>query len=270
MSCPSANAASRIGTAPLSPPQATNARSPCRSRVGRSRGQTTSGPDRRTRARPRAAARRPSTSAADRRDRDRQPERDEDDDLGQRRQRLVEDLALRLEGRADVADEQPGDEDGEEARAAAPRRRRRRSRPAPASVRSGVEARRSAARRACSQIASSSPPATPTREPDRHLRRRTRARRSTRCRPDASASSIIPIISAIPTGSFAPDSPCRIVPRPPADLAVAEHREHHGRIGRRDGGAEQPGGRPAEPEHVVRDERRAAGGRERADHAERG
>ena len=56
MPCPSANAASRIGTAPLSPPQATNARSPCRSR-------------RRQQERPddeRAGSRRASTAASSR------------------------------------------------------------------------------------------------------------------------------------------------------------------------------------------------------------
>ena len=42
------------------------------------------------------------------------------------------------------------------------------------------------------------------------------------------------------------------------------------RVGGRDRGAEQPGGGPAEAEHVVREQRRPARGRERADDAEEG
>ena len=255
MPCPSAKAASRIGTAPFSPPQATKARSPCRSRVGSSSGQTTSGRITNASTRREQQARRAQRVAAERRDRDRQPERDEDDDLGQRRERVVEDLALGLERRADVADEQAGDEDGEEARAVARRRRRRRSTPGAGERAQRVEARRSAARRASVTAPSSEPAGDADGEPDRHLRARTRARRSRRCRPGASASSIIPIISAIPTGSFAPDSPCEDRPGAAADLAVAEHREHHRRVGRRDRGAEQAGGGPAEAERRVRDER---------------
>ena len=58
--------------------------------------------------------------------------------------------------------------------------------------------------------------------------------------------------------------------RAPADLAVAEHREHHRRVGGRDRGAEDPRRRPAEVEEVVpgdRDQRRRC---ERADDPERG
>ena len=51
----------------------------------------------------------------------------------------------------------------------------------------------------------------PDREPDRHLLGKD-ARTTTQNDPCVSASSIIPIIRAIPTGSFAPDSPSRIVP----------------------------------------------------------
>ena len=63
----------------------------------------------------------------------------------------------------------------------------------------------------------------------------------------------MPIISAIPTGSFAPDSASRIVPEPAADLAAAEHGEHHGGVGRSERGADDPGGHPFEAEPPVRD-----------------
>ena len=64
-------------------------------------------------------------------------------------------------------------------------------------------------------------------------------------------------ISAIPTGSLAPDSPSRMVPLRPGDLALAQHREDHGRVGRRDRGGHQQRQVPAQPEGVV-DEHAAA------------
>jgi hypothetical protein len=79
----------------------------------------------------------------------------------------------------------------------------------------------------------------------------------------------MPIISAIPTGSFIPDSPSRIVPGAAADLLPAEDGEHHGRIGRRERGAEDPCSGPAEVEEVAAGERHQAGGREGAEHPER-
>ena len=67
----------------------------------------------------------------------------------------------------------------------------------------------------------------------------------------------MPIISAIPTGSFAPDSPSRIVPvRPPISRSPSTENMTAG-IGRRDRRPEQAGGRPAEAERPVRDERRS-------------
>ena len=53
------------------------------------------------------------------------------------------------------------------------------------------------------------------------------------------------------------------------DLAPAEHREHHRRIGRRECGADDARQRPAEPERVVREDGQEAGGRKRPEHAQR-
>ena len=247
---PSANAASRIGTAPLRPPQTTKARSPWRSRAGSSSGQTTTGRTTSASSRREQQAVEPDV-AAERRDRDRQPERDEDDDLGERRERLVEDLDLGLERRADVADEQAGDEDGEEARAVGdggdavddPGAGERAQR---------VEAR-ARQREALQRLAEQQPAGDADGEADRHLDARTRARRSRRSPSGCSASSISPIISAIPTGSLAPDSPSRIVPvRPPISRSPSTENITAGSVGR-DRGAEQAGGGPVEPEHPVRE-----------------
>ena len=145
-----------------------NACSPRRSRTGRSSGPTTSG---RITTASTAASTSPSSPllAAERRDRDRQPERDEHDDLRQRRERVVEDLGLRLERRADVGDEEAGDEDGEEAGAvrdrgdavdqAALRERAQRVEP-----RVGSESRRISR-------AEGEPARDPDREADAHLER---------------------------------------------------------------------------------------------------
>ena len=80
--------------------------------------------------------------------------------------------------------------------------------------------------------AASAAPATPDREPDGHLERRTRARRSRTTRRRGVASSIMPIISAIPTGSLAPDSPSRIVPlRPPTSRLPSTENMTAGSVG---------------------------------------
>ena len=50
----------------------------------------------------------------------------------------------------------------------------------------------------------------------------------------------------MPTGSLAPDSPSSSTPLRPADLAPSEHGEHHRRVGRRQRGAEEQRGAPAE------------------------
>jgi hypothetical protein len=56
-------------------------------------------------------------SGVERRERDREAEHAEDDDLGERGEGLLEDADLVAVGGPDVADEEPGDEHGEEARA---------------------------------------------------------------------------------------------------------------------------------------------------------
>ena len=58
-------------------------------------------------------------------------------------------------------------------------------------------------------------------------------------------------------------------PRAPLDLALAEHREHHGRIGRRERRADDSRRHPFEPEHVVGEDRDEPGSRERPEDAER-
>ena len=52
--------------------------------------------------------------------------------------------------------------------------------------------------------------------------------------------------------------------RPSGDLAPPEHREHHGRVGRRERRADETGERPAHPEQHVRDDRDRGGGQKRA------
>ena len=57
--------------------------------------------------------------------------------------------------------------------------------------------------------------------------------------------------------------------RAAGDLAPAEHREHHCRIGRRQSSTDQPRQRPVEPERVVREHGQQARGRERPQHTQR-
>ena len=148
-----------------------------------------------------------------------------------------------LRGSARVADQHPGDEDGEEARAVHERRG--------AVDHAGggehaerVERRLAAARRAASAAAARGAPATPTASAAGHLDRELLT--TVQNEPSSVvASSIIPIISAIPTGSFAPDSPCEDRAGAAADLAAAEHGEHDRRVGGRERGAEQAARDPA-------------------------
>ena len=82
------------------------------------------------------------------------------------------------------------------------------------------------------------------------------------------ASSIIPIIKAIPTGSLKPDSPFEDRAGAALDLLAGEHRERHRRIRGCKRGSDQEGDRPVEAEDVVGsdgDERRGA---ERPEHSE--
>ena len=143
-------------------------------------------------------------------------------------------------------------------------RRRRRSRP-PRRASAAGRAPRSAAARAASARA-----AATRRRRRRRARRpsRPRTRRTIdadRARRRASRSSSIPIISAIPTGSFAPDSPSRIVPeRPPTSRRPSTENITAGSVGA-SAAPRMPRGRPAEAEQRVRGERDQPGGREGAE-----
>ena len=163
---------------------------------------------------------------------DRQAERDEHDDLGEARERRVEPLDLGLVRRADVADQQPGDEDREEARPVERPRPRRRRRRAAASDPDRVEPR--ARQRDALHQREQQPPADDADREARRPSRRANSRTTTQAlaaRRDV-ASSIIPIISAIPTGSFAPDSPSRIVPlRPPTSRLPSTENITAGSVG---------------------------------------
>ena len=94
----------------------TNSRSPARSRTGSEQrrrceaGRRDEGEERRDRESlaPTGPRSRPPRSIV-------KPERDEDDDLGERGEPFLEHLDLALERRLDVADEQAGDEHREEA-----------------------------------------------------------------------------------------------------------------------------------------------------------
>ena len=122
--------------------------------------------------------------------------------------------------------------------------------------------------------AARAPPATPTARPTAI----STTNSSTTVQIEASscvASSTIPIIRAIPTGSLKPDSPSRIVPDRPLTSLPGEHREGDGGVGRRQRRADEPGpsrrsrGRsapptatsaavPNVPEHAEREDRRRA------------
>jgi hypothetical protein len=75
------------------------------------------------------------------------------------------------------------------------------------------------------------------------------------------AKSIIPIMSAIPTGSFAPDSPSRIVPLCPATSRLpSTENMTAGSVGA-SAGTEDVGRRPREVEQVAGDNRHHRSGR---------
>ena len=144
-------------------------------------------------------------------------------------QRGVEGLDLGLEGNALVADQDPGHEDGEEARAV-----RHAGQPvddaAGGESAQGVEAR--AREPASASAARAAAGDDPEREPDSrrdgelaHDQRRTS--RGWRWRTGSS-----PSISAIPTGSLAPDSPSRMVSvRPPTSRPPSTENITAGSVG---------------------------------------
>ena len=89
-------------------------------------------------------------------------------------------------------------------------------------------------------------------------RRRTRAITTENDEPSSVANSIIPIMSAIPTGSFAPDSPSRIVPeRPRISRLPKTENVTAGSVGASAAPIE-PGQRPVEPEQPVAQPPRAS------------
>ena len=78
---------------------------------------------------------------------------------------------------------------------------------------------------------SSQPPATPTAAPTPICSANSPSAAADR-RPAAAAAPSRLTISAMPTGSLAPDSPSSSVPDAAGDLPPAEDREHHRRVGR--------------------------------------
>ena len=225
-----AKAASRIGTAPFRPPQMTKGAR----RAGAERAAAA--------ARPRAAGRRtpaarPAGSrrarpAGRRGRRGRWSDRgDEDDDLGQARERGVEPLDLPLCGtRAPRRTGRRRRPPGSPSRGRP--RPRRRSRRRPASVPERIQRLARAARSRRSARTRRNAPGEADREPDRHLDREFAAPPSRTSPWSLVAKSSIPIISAIPTGSFAPDSPSRIVPvRPPISRPPSTENITAGSVG---------------------------------------
>ena len=112
-----ASEASRIGTAPLRPHHITNSRSPRDSCDGSSSGVTTSGRITNPSSDGKHEPAPPEPSREDEAEVDRQPERDEDGELPEVGERRMEVPNLDPAREVGVADQDPGDEDGEEARA---------------------------------------------------------------------------------------------------------------------------------------------------------
>ena len=168
------------------------------------------------------------------RDVDRQAERDEDDDLRERREPLAQASTSAWRGASTSPRIRPGDEDGEEARAVRERRdaedgRGEREREIP----------RGRAPSRGSRRASSEPPAMPTRRPIAICSAKTRTTTQKR---------LVGVRRELDQPEHQRD-PDRVVRARLAfedrvgaalDLAVAEHREHDRGVGRGDRGAEQP------------------------------
>ena len=112
----------------------------------------------------------------------------------------------------------------------------------------------------------SRPPTSPMASPTASCSRNCRPTSPTAWAVSAPAATRL-VISAIPTGSLAPDSPSSTVLLRPAIAAPSEYREHHGRIGRRDRGGDQQREVPVEAEREVQQHRSAGRGEEGAEHA---
>ena len=110
------------------------------------------------------------------------------------------------------------------------------------------------------------PAATPTPKPTVISRRNSQTTSVTEASGTV-ASSIIPIIKAMPTGSLNPDSPSRIVPVRPSTSLPASTENVTAGIGGGERGPDQQRDGPVESEQDVggdRDERRCAEGAEDA------
>ena len=147
--------------------------------------------------------------------RDREPQRDESDDLGQARQGGMEPLDVGLERGGGVAQQDAGDEHGEESRPVRPPSPARTARSRPPGSAAGRGPRWAGAAVAARRAARTPRP-TPTAAP------------TTICRansPSTPAAAVSPRLDpapsrltrrAIPTGSLAPDSPSRMTPVRPS------------------------------------------------------
>ena len=174
----------------------------------------------------------------------------------------------RLVRRARVADQQAGDEDGQEARAV--------QRPCDAvdDARSGEHPER--VQRPVRQASACASPAGA--RPRRRRRRRSRPPSRQRTRATTVQKLAVVARRELDHADHQRD-PDRVVraglaledrARAPADLAAAEDGEHHGRVGRRERGAEEAARSSSEkPSSGVRGDRDEAGRRERAEDAER-
>ena len=197
---------------------------------------------------------------------DREPERGEDDDLGEARERAEESLDLALARRGRVADQDPGDEDREKAGAVD------RGRDAVDHAGRGEHAKR--VERGLGK-----------RDAAHQRQKHRRAGDSDRRAADHLDRELLddgPEAAVVGGCELDhPDhqrDPGRVVRArlalqdragAPADLAAAEHRERDRGIGGGERCAEQAARDPAEVEEVVRRDRDQTGGREGAEHAER-
>jgi hypothetical protein len=207
----SAKVARRIGTAPFSPPQAGALGPPQSHRREQERDDERASDESEEQGKQDPVE--PDALTAEIGEVEGQAESGEDGDLRHARKGALEALDLTFERRPRVTEQEAGDEDGEKTRAVRECRGaiddRRRNEGA-----DGVQA--FAGQGACRiNCRTKTAPATPTASPTAISSQKS----PTIVHNDASscvANSSIPITRAMPTGSFAPDSPSSTVPeRPP-------------------------------------------------------
>ena len=265
-----ASEASRIGTAPLRPAQVTKSRSPRRSRDGQEQRRDDERPH--DEAEDDARARGPPTRRRARQDVaevDRQPERDEDGELAEaRRARDWKRSHLALVGSSRVADHDPGDEDGEEARAV------RDGGDAVDEPRAASMPRAGTARASGSGTRRSGCSSTKPRDGAR-----PRARRPSRA-ANSQATSTTPASACVgeldhpdhqrdPDGVVEPRLALEDRAGAALDLLAGEDGERHRRVGRRERRADQERRRvQSKPSSVVRGDGDERGGRECPEDAE--